>query len=754
MTGFTNRRFGAKRLRFFTFVPAAVLATAMGLHGQIVLENQRFKLELGVHGQVKSLVHKRTGQECLAGVVQPAFSVLQYRPYDNENQLTYVTRPTVFPADTLWKVGDTLFVGFARLDYIARIRAKPKGDYIAFRLEGFWKRQKKLGVDLETRIDETVFLQLPVRNRRHFGEWLNVAWDEQVAVALLGTNVYTRIDDEGHRGYHLMRAGSVREVRLTGVEAALVVCSTDSLLKCIDRVEQDYNLPRGVASRLHPSYRSSYYECRNLTPATVSQHIQYARLAGMRIMVMYYTDFAKSMGHFPWKREYPNGFADLRNIARKVQKAGLVFGFHIHYNKAQITDPYVTPVPDPRLNIRRMFTLVADVNDTAQTLTVEENPTGVTLHEGRRLLLLDREIVEYGSIRTDGPYQFMNCKRGALGTRRAEHLGGSKIGLLDVDNWPIFIRFDQRTSIQDEVAARLQQFVQAAGFRFLYFDGAEDVNRPFWFNVPYAQVRVYKKLQPKPFFSEGACKTHFNWHILSRGNAFDPFAPEEIEQAVDRRFLPAARYNAENFTTVNFGWMTLTPPGEGTVGLQPDMVEYVASHAAAFDCPLSILGELDKFAAHPRAMDDLEVLRRWEEVKRRGLLTQEQKMELRKPGRRFTLLVDKRGKFELYPCRRVEGVAGGDARVRALVFSRQDQTWAWVWDTRGADSLRIGVDPKRVGLYVEGGGQVPFRRCDEGIVIPIGPRRILAFDLSEREVERILCSAEFIERCVSHDKGG
>jgi hypothetical protein len=73
-----------------------------------------------------------------------AFIVTQYRPYDNETMLTYVTRPTIFYADTISRNGDTLFVGFDRLDYIAVIGLKIDKNYIGFKLEYFLQKELKL----------------------------------------------------------------------------------------------------------------------------------------------------------------------------------------------------------------------------------------------------------------------------------------------------------------------------------------------------------------------------------------------------------------------------------------------------------------------------------------------------------------------------------------------------------------------------------------------------------------------------------
>ncbi|MGV8092684.1 MAG: hypothetical protein AB2L24_12580, partial [Mangrovibacterium sp.] len=81
------------------------------------------------------------------------------------------------------------------------------------------------------------------------GEWLNVGWDEQVAVNVLGTDPYARIDAEKRNGYRVMKAEAVKDIKLKGVGAALIVCQPDDLLDHIARIEEDYDLPRGVESR-------------------------------------------------------------------------------------------------------------------------------------------------------------------------------------------------------------------------------------------------------------------------------------------------------------------------------------------------------------------------------------------------------------------------------------------------------------------------------------------------------------------------
>jgi len=143
--------------------------------------------------------------------------VTQYRPYDNELQLAYPAKITHFPADQVRREDNRLIVSFQSVGYEAAIEFKITDAYIAFRLESLtYNGYTKLRPKGKTPIDETLFVQLPIRDRKNLGEWLNVMWDEEIAVNVLATNPYTQIDAKARRGYHLFQAGTVSEVLLEG----------------------------------------------------------------------------------------------------------------------------------------------------------------------------------------------------------------------------------------------------------------------------------------------------------------------------------------------------------------------------------------------------------------------------------------------------------------------------------------------------------------------------------------------------------
>ena len=701
----------------------------------IVLENSEMRLVVSSSGAAQSLIHKPSGQECLekdAGV--PMFTVTQYRPYDNELQLAYPAKLSHFPAEHVRREGDSLIVRFALVGYEAAIGIKITDAYIAFRLQSLtYKGYTQLGPKVKTPIDETLFVQLPVRKRKNLGEWLNVMWDDEVAVNVLATDPFAQIDADARDGYSLFRAGTVQEVQLEGVGAALITTKTAHLLDRIARVEEDFNLPRGVESRRCKEYKFSYFEILAMTPQDVDQHIKFAKMSGFRTMNVYYMAFAKIAGHFPWLPEYPNGMQDLIDVVAKIKAAGIIPGLHIHYNKAHIEDAYVTPKPDPRLNLRYSFNLAADIDARTTVIQIEEDPRLCTMDDGRRILRIQNELITYERYSSAQPFQFENCQRGALGTHASSHEIGSRVGLLDMDVWPLFVRFTQNTTIQAEVAERLAEIYQRAGFKFVYFDGAQSVPPPYWYTVSRAQWIVNERFQPRPLFAEGACKSHFSWHILTRGNAFDVFKPEMMKAATRAYAGAEAPRAAKDFTSVNFGWIKYRAPSSETIGTQPDMLEYVTSRAAGWDCPIALMSDLAAMDAHPRTPDNLEVIRRWEDVRARMGLTQEQKMSLRNLNQEHMLLIDEKGDFELASCFQIENVAGKDAPGRAFIFERDGNVWVAFWHTSGEGTLELPWGVKKTNLMRELGKPLPVKENGKELQLPMGERRFLEFYNATRQ---------------------
>lgn len=705
--------------------------------GSVVLENHEMRLVIRSDGSAKSLIHKPTGQECLDTRAHvPMFNVTQYRPLDNELQLAYPAKITHFPADRVRREGDKLIVDFALVGYEGTIGLKITDSYMSFRLEDLtYKGYTPVRPKFAFPLDETIFLQLPIRPRKNFGDWLNVMWDDEVAVNVLATDPETEIDTTPCAGHYLFHAGSARAVKLKDLGAALITTATPRLLDRIAQVEQDFHLPLGVESRRSKDYKFSYYQAFTLSPKDVDRQIAYAKQGGFRQFMVYCLAFSKTVGHFPWNAEYPGGMADLKEVVGKIRNAGMLPGLHILYTMAHEEDPYVSPKPDPRLNLLLNYTLSQDVDQAATVIPIEEDPhLSTTDADGKRILRIGNELVSYESYTSSAPFRFEGCQRGALGSTAAAHESGSRVGQLDMygggsPDW-LFARFAQNTSIQAEVAERIKQFYDQAGFGYLYFDGAEQVPRPYWYTIPLAQGRITAPLQSQPLLAEGSCKAHFSWHTITRGNAFDIAKPEEVKAAIRAYPAPEILRMAKDFTAINFGWLGYWAPSAKTIGTQPDMLEYATSRAAAWDCPISLSeggGELVvALAAHPRTPDNLEVTHRWEDVRARNWLTEKQKTSLRNLEQEYTLLVDEQGQFELAACDQIENVAGAKAPGRAFIFERKGKVWVSYWHTSGQAVLHLSLPKSHLTLMRDLGKPLAVHSEGAGSRLPIGEKRYLA----------------------------
>jgi hypothetical protein len=721
----------------------------------IIIENEQFKLVVGSNAIAKSLILKSTGEECLMqGENMAIFSVTEERPYHNELKLAHPNKKTTFQADTIYRKGDQLIVGFELLPWEAVIKVKETPAYVGFSLVGFltegaYPAYLKITPPPAT---EVCLLQLPVRNMKYFGEWLNVSWDDRVAVNVLGTDEYAYIDFEKRNGYHVLTARAIKDIQFEGTGAALIVSTPERLLDNIAQIEEDFDLPKGVESRRRDIINASYYWTYSINPDNVDRHIEYAKMGGFRAMSIYYPAFEGNLsydfiGNYEIDRkQYPNGKEDLKKMLDKIKAAGIAPGVHFLHSHIGRKSQYVTPVPDHRLNILQTFNLSEDLGRSDTVVYVEQNPAGCTMAEGCRVLRAGTEFISYESYTTVRPYKFTGCVRGIDKTTVNSLSKGYNIGILDVSEFGASsVYIDQRTSLQDEIAEKIGN-IYDAGFQFMYFDGSEGVNPPFGINVPLAQYRVYKRLKPVLLFAEGAAKAHFSWHILSGGNAFDIFPPEKLKE--ETRIWPAeeAPRMRQDFTRINFGWLGYYQPGETTIGTQPDQWEYVTSVAAAWDCPVSIWANISDFERHPRTADNLEVMRRWEDVRAQHWLTEEHKKMLKNVHQEHHLLVNEQNQFELIPYDEIP-VAGGSRDVRAFIFQRQKEYYVVYWHISGNKQLELSLNTSDITLCEKIGQETPVPSgAGKKITIPVSNRRyIKAGKLTKEQLSEALINARIIE---------
>ena len=187
----------------------------------------------------------------------------------------------------------------------------------------------------------------------------------------------------------------------------------------------------------------------------------------------------------------------------------------------------------------------------------------------------------------------------------------------------------------------------------------------------------------------------------------------------------------------------------------PDVLEYVLSRGAAWNCPFSLRLSLADAAAHPRADDCFDTIKLWEDARIAGKLTDTQRTILqtldpkeyryvkvwpalfapqwidawsKKPfsDQEHHLFRNERGEYELVPIREVPAVAAG--RVKAFTFKRltqPDDTYAVLWANQGEVNLTLPVSPERLTVMRPFGTQLPIEKKEPSVVVPVGSRRYL-----------------------------
>jgi hypothetical protein len=731
---------------------------------EVILETANLRLMVGEDGILRSLAAKASGTE-YAWISEPAPIAVVYRggttfdashvPFAPHRAFAEDRAPVYqgersFPASWVKRAGNRLTIGFAGANLTATYEVTETQDYLAMKLVS-------LRGDPIDRID---LLQLRVKKLPYLGTWINVAYDDRFGICLCGGNIRTNAGMNQYEEYVEIRAIAEKDVALEGATAVLFGCHDpkDSFLDAMEIVERDFHMPAGARRRRSPIQTYSYLWAVP-TPDDVDEYVSLAKRCGLRMILFSYKAFSRGAGHFVWNSQYPHGMADLKKVADAIRDAGLKAGLHIHYSKAHKNDPYVGPVPDERFHKIRTFTFAADVNSEVRTIPVKEDPKGCILDEGRRILKAGKELIAYTDYTTQPPFRFTGCERGHLDTTPVTHQAEETLELLDVDDWDVFIRFDQNTDIQDEVGRRIGEiFNQTGPYDMVYFDGAEDVHAPFWHNVANAQHRVYRHFGTEPPVCEAAMNSHFGWHMMSRSNAYD-VASEHVKNFCYHISSRTAPVRARDFTRIEFGWIFGLYDYMG-----PDVLEYVLSRAAAWDCPFSIRMTPPQVAAHPRGDDCLEVIKLWEDARIENKLTDAQREMLRTLNpkeyqfvkiweavktkhwidlwsrSKFTdqehhLFINKRGEFELVAVDEIPGV--GNGLFKAYSFRRAAQpsdTTVLLWAVEGEADIALHLAPDRVVAMRPFGTELPVRAERGRAVVRVGGRTYLV--LRGMEVDR------------------
>jgi hypothetical protein len=647
-------------MKFFTvLVPAFLLLCGGRVEAQTAIAAGDFRLTLDTAGQVTGLDDLVHGVNYAAPGVSAPFLTIR-----RDGRSFPASRMRVLSKELLRFEFDG---GSARLDVAARSRA----GYVTFEI-----------VDAVPvgEIDAAIWGPYPTSIGKTVGEVVGVVRDDRFALGIQALNPKTIGSYPGNAEGFEMSRGKAAEPRafgsvlqcyslnrsrvrradvwlgnfpdmpvppipgetVSGSKIALFGCAEPEALDRIGEIEIGEGLPHpvvdGVWIKKSPQQGRSYL-ISDFDETTFDELLSAAVRANL--MTLYHMQPFASWGHYEINTKiFPGGAADIRRLVEKAKAAGVRLGAHTLTTFIQTNDPYVTPVPDPRLALTGSSALASDV-DTAATEIEVASPEYFSNEKANwvHAAVIGTEIIRYRTVSGRAPWTLVDCERGAFGTRVQGHRKGDSIGkLLDHDYKVFFPNFE----LQREIAGNLARTFNETGLSQMDFDGHEGTASTGQGDFAYESFPLdFTNGLDHVVLNGTSNSKHFYWHINTYCNWGEPWSEGFRESMQEYRISNQALFS-RNYMPNMLGWYLLTE----TTTLSD--AEWMLARAAGFNAGFALATNIDAVRKNPSTGAILDAIREWEAARRSGAFPPGVRSAMRDPKTEFHLEPHPGGGWNLY----------------------------------------------------------------------------------------------------------
>lgn len=459
----------------------------------------------------------------------------------------------------------------------------------------------------------------------------------------------------------------------------------------------------GVWNKQSPWTKQSYLFLTDFRETQFDEALALARRGGFSTILFGQESWSHGTGHYEVNRDrFPDGLAGLQRTLQRFKDAGFRVGLHFLAASIYPPDPYLTPVPDPRLVKGASATLAADVDATSKFLPLTTPPTNFPAEDGGYMgqgtvLQIGDELITYKQRALESPFGFDDCQRGHLGTKAVAHRQGEPVRHL-VRAYGYHM-FDMDTTLLEEVAKNFGRVANTCGIDMIYFDGSEQLQGEHWYYNARLHQAFYDQLANKNTLLQASSFSHYSWHLLARSASADGHG--DLKGYLDQRsgwFDSLAR----DGMPLDIGWYYGYDPT-----CTPDMFEYVLAATLGYDSSMSFQVSCRAAAAHPFTGEILDLIARYENLRRSGRVPEKIKAQLRidpaltaiKPGDPDSPLLTKRREYRLLE-------QSGRQYLQPVVYGAWQEIPAGatnaVWPVRVSDGFtRVGVQ-----LHAQQGAEI------------------------------------------------
>ncbi|MCE5241184.1 hypothetical protein LLH23_22190 [bacterium] len=506
-------------------------------------------------------------------------------------------------------------------------------------------------VDVQPADVDSLSLQFPVKRLAKLGWAFGATYGDTFGMCLFcaSINSHNRMSSQPQSA--VLGGTCDRKHGMVGAKFVLIGAPAAQFKPAVIAAEKANGLPcpiiGGKWGRDSESNRKSYLFATGSSEAQIDTLIQYAKTGGFGTIIFLKDDWLANHGHFDINtRNFPDGLASLQRSVKKIHAAGLEAGVHVFGPSISPNDPYITPKPDPRLAGFACPPLAEALDDQAKTFTLTGQaklpPVG-PYYQGfpGSYVQIGDEIISYGKMEPGPPSRFVNCVRGALGTKASAHAAGEPVkGLLAM--WG-FLLVDPDSTLADEVTGNFAKAFNACNFDFAYFDASDGINDAYldrWYYLNRMHMGYWQKISRSIIYqTSNGTGSDLCWHIIPRSASADGHG--DIKGYLDDRW-PGILGMGNNWIKADIGWYYWFRD------VRPDQIEYVCARALGIDGSISLETSVSATEALAQSRQMYEMLGRWERARRANVFPPAVKAKLLEMKRDFKVFEDGKGGWQLY----------------------------------------------------------------------------------------------------------
>lgn len=432
-----------------------------------------------------------------------------------------------------------------------------------------------------------------------------------------------------------------KDASIVGSKFALYCTDAAMLPQLIGTIEKEQGLP--YLTHHGEWIKSSAYSTTTKFIMSYNVHnidacLDVAERAG--IMDVYHPHIFETWGTYQLDpKNFPEGTTSIAEFSDKAARRNIVLGAHALSNFITTSDPLVSPIPHPNLQLAGVTTLQENIGEqtdvirlanvdllkayTKDELVRTDKDDNVNQNREIFSIRLNNEIIEYSTAKVvHGVIELSGCKRGAFKTIAQAHAAGIPAGRLVSHAYKVFFA---DINLQDTVAMNLARFFNEAKLKTISFDGVEGgvaTGHNRYGGERFVKV-FFDHLQDKNILANSSDVMHYAWHYFSNESWGEPWWAKSFKESQLDHRLAVQKSLKEDFLPRKMGQFSIK---ENTTVKD---INWIMGLCAGYDAGVDFYVMPKIIQENPEGEQILEVIKRWEMVRLAGGFSEKQKDQLR-----------------------------------------------------------------------------------------------------------------------------